>query len=466
MDLEKQIEQWIDQHQEELVRDIGRLVSHRSVSDSSAGDGTPYGQGCKEVLEEMLAMGREYGFDTQNHQDRCGSICMGTGEKTIGMWGHLDVVPEAGGWEYPPYDCTRVGDYLIGRGVQDNKGPSVAALYAMRCIKELGLPFQSRIRQVVGCNEERGMTDVEYYVSHCPVPDFSLVTDCGFPVCYAEKGILDAELLSPSLEGITALDGGTVANIVPDHCSVTLKAPAGTVLSQMPEWISASQKGEELQITARGLSKHAADPYTGLNAIGRLCSCLSGSGLLTGQTAEAMEFMELLCSDCDGKGLGIPFEDQESGRLTCVGSVVHLEQGRARLSFNIRYPVTARAEDLIEKIRRSAEEHGFQLAYANDSKPSYFDPASPLVQALTKVYHQVTGREDQPFVMGGGTYARKIPNAVAFGPGLPMDLSPLGLKPGHGDCHCPDEAQSIPNLLTALKIYVLSLLKLDEILSA
>ncbi|MGI5959420.1 MAG: Sapep family Mn(2+)-dependent dipeptidase [Massiliimalia sp.] len=462
MCMEKQIDQWIADHQQQMIEDIGKLIRHKSISDHHA-VGTPYGQGCKDVLEEMLSLGKSYGFQVKNHEDRCGSICFGCGEKTIGMWGHLDVVPEANGWKYPPYECTQVGDFLIGRGVSDNKGPSVVALYAMRCIKELNLPFHNKIQQVVGCDEEKGMSDVEYYVSHEPVPDFSFVTDCGFPVCYAEKGILEIELLSPVLEGVAALDGGTVSNIVPDFCKISLSS-GNTLPQTLPDGIHMEQKGDQIEVWADGFSKHVADPYTGVNAIGKLAQYLSGTDLLSGSDLEAVRFISTVCGDYNGDGLGIAYEDEESGKLTCVGSVIHLEQGRVKLTFNIRYSVTAKAEELAEKIKNCAQAYGWELVYSNDSKPSYYDPDSEQVKALLEVYAQMTGKQDKAFVMGGGTYARKIPNAVAYGPGLETDLSPLQLAPGHGDAHCPDEAQSVSNLLTALKIYIFALLKLDAVL--
>lgn len=462
MELREQVRAWLDAHEEEMVRDIGRLVRYRSVSRPGTED-APYGPECAAALAEMLDMGREYGFETHNAENRCGSVTWENGGKTIGLWAHLDVVPEAEGWLYPPYSCTRKGDFLIGRGVGDNKGPAVGGLYAMRCIRELGLPFRSSIRQVAGCDEEKGMSDVEYYVSRYPVPDFSLVTDSGFPVCYGEKGILEAELWSPPLEGVREWSGGTASNIVPDAC--TLLLDGGEAPASLPEGISAAAEEGGLRLCARGFARHTAAPEGGVNAIGRLCGFLEKSGLLPEKDRETVSFLKEVCGCFYGETLGIACADEPSGRLTCVGSLLRMEQNRAVLTLNIRYPVTLKGGALLEKLRQTAGAYGFETVLLQDSAPNYFNPDSPLVEALCEVYREATGSDAQAYVMGGGTYARKIPNAVAYGPGMAADFSPLGLPPGHGEGHSPDEALHLPTLKKAVEIYVLALLRLDRLLN-
>ena len=174
--------------------------------------------------------------------------------------------------------------------------------------------------------------------------------------------------------------------------------------------------------------------------------------------------MHDLCASTDGSALGIACEDGESGALTCVCGVLRFSNGRVELELNIRYPVTADASLLrLQLLQRCGQENVLVTSFT-DSAPNYQDKRSVFVRTLNESFNEITGERLEPFVMGGGTYARKLPNAVAFGPGLPTELSPLALPAGHGGCHSPDEAQSIPNLLLALKIYVLSLVRLDEAL--
>ncbi|MDL2233904.1 Sapep family Mn(2+)-dependent dipeptidase [Ruminococcaceae bacterium OttesenSCG-928-L11] len=463
--MQERIRQWITAHEEDILRDLGRLIQYRSVSELDPSQEKRYGEACAAALEEFLAMGKEYGLDGFNREYRCGELIWDNGGKSIGLWGHLDVVPDNGEWVYPPYSLTRKGDFLIGRGVSDNKGPTVLSLYAVRCIRELGLPFHSTVRLFGGCAEETGMDDVEYYVKNYKAPDFNIVGDAGFPVCYAEKGVFDADLASPQLSGdVVELKAGTVTNIVPDLAQLTLKLTDAVTsgLSRLPADLSAEKGDGVVTVTARGLAKHSAMPEGSCNAIGKLLDGVLQAGLLGKSDAKALGFIRDICVVYDGDPVGVRFSDEESGPLTCVGSVVKTVDSKAVLSINIRYPVTTKEGWLEQQITAAATAAGYQVVHLDDNKPNYVDKNSFFVEALMNAYNQVTGENAEPYTMGGGTYARKIPNAVAFGLSLPYDFSELGLPEGHGSYHCPDESYSVSLMLKGLEIYVLSLLELDK----
>ncbi len=184
--LEQRAEKWIADHRESLIADISRLVKIRSVSDPDHGtEDAPFGEGCKRVLEEALAIGREHGFTTELYDNRVGAMWYheGSWEDTIGFWGHMDVVPEGEDWDNKPYEPVYRDGYLIGRGASDNKGPTMAVMYVIQCLKELGVQLRRPLRLFLGCDEEKGMRDLEYYTAHHPCPGLSMVADCGFPVC-------------------------------------------------------------------------------------------------------------------------------------------------------------------------------------------------------------------------------------------------------------------------------------------
>lgn len=463
--LEQQVDRWIAAHEEELLGDIRALVRHRSVSLR----GEPgFGPGCRDALREMLSLGARYGLETEDADGLFGVLTLPGGPRTIGLWGHLDVVPEGDGWVYSPYECTRVGDFLIGRGVQDNKGPCVAALYALRCIRDLELPMRSTLRQLVGCAEETGMEDAVRYAELHPLPDYNIITDCGFPVCYGEKGMLSVRLETEAVLPPFVLDfsGGSVANIVPDSAFLALSPDgfAPSLLEAPCPPLTVERQEDRILLRAAGLAAHAAFPEGSVNAIGVLCGALLQAGLFTGKAQRLLSFVHDLCASTDGSALGIACEDGESGALTCVCGVLRFSGGRVELELNIRYPVTADASLLRSQLLQRCGQENVLVTSFTDSAPNYQDKRSVFVRTLNESFNEITGERLEPFVMGGGTYARKLPNAVAFGPGLPTELSPLALPAGHGGCHSPDEAQSIPNLLLALKIYVLSLVSLDEAL--
>ena len=174
----EKVSQWFDGHREEMTEDIKRLVRIPSISDPEAEQG-PFGQGCRDALDEMLAMGRKYGFHTENREYYVGSIGVENQDwsNTIGLWNHLDVVPLGEGWDYEPFEPVVKDGYLIGRGAQDNKGPAVAMLYVMRCIRELGLPAAYELCLFAGCDEERG--DVGSGVLHVQISASGVVYDRG-----------------------------------------------------------------------------------------------------------------------------------------------------------------------------------------------------------------------------------------------------------------------------------------------
>lgn len=445
-----ELEVWLKEKEDAMVADIASLVEIPSISGEREGS-APYGRACRDVLQKMLEIGRRYGFACRSFQDKCVVIRYGEGRKSIGIWGHLDVVPEGEGWLYPPFACTRKGDILIGRGVQDNKGPAAALLYAMRYLKEKGMVPGVTFLQILGCREEVDMEDVSSYLEENQAPDVSFVTDCAFPVCYGEKGICRVELISEVLDGNMLLLGGNAVNSIPAYaCAKIRLREEGT-----------------MEIQAEGVSGHAAFPQGAKNALGILAERILGrhqeENILSDKEERVLLFLKKACGGGFGRELNIDCEDEISGALTASGTVVRMEEQRVVLEMDIRYPVTLEADSILERLEREAAQYGFSIESCEDNRPSYMDKDSPFVICLSEAYEEVRKDGKKPYVMGGGTYARKIPNAVGFGPGLEFDCKEAGLPRGHGNCHGADEAQSVSSLKTAVRIYVKALQKLNEL---
>ncbi len=464
--------EWMENHKEEMIRDIAKLAAIPSISGEKEGD-APFGKACQEALEAMLEMGRSYGFHTENYENYVGSI--GSRKKdwenTIGFWNHLDVVPVGDGWDYSPFEPARVGKYLIARGVQDNKGPAVGLLYVMRCLRDLKLPMKHELCLFVGCDEEKGMRDMEYYTAHSPTPAMSMIADCGFPVCFGEKGILEGRIRSHKTlsDAVVELSGGNAGNIIPDEAVMVLrreKLEEGA-LRRLPEALQMQEEGGLIRLTAKGLAGHSAFPEGSDNAIRKLCDAVCEAGLLTGGDRELLEGIRTAVAGNYGEESGIAYEDELSGRLTCAGTVLRLEEGHVMLTFNIRYSITADAEGICSTLTKFWDGKGFAWILERDSKPNYFNRKHPAVDKLTEVFNRMTGQQREPYVMGGGTYARKLPNAFGFGIGnMPgEDDSPYRelVARGHGGAHGPDEALDCDRLVEALKIYVMGLLALNDI---
>lgn len=483
-DLYDKVSRWFDEHRDKMTEDIMRLVRIPSISCPQEGEEAPFGKGCRDCLEEMLALGRKHGFCTENYENRVGSI--GSQDKNwdnmIGFWNHLDVVPVGNQWIYAPFEPVLKDYFLIGRGAQDNKGPAVGILYMMKCLRELHIPMKHQLCLFVGCDEERGMEDMEYYTSHYPTPRLSMIADSGFPVCYGEKGILEGSFYSKDTvsEMILELAGGSASNIIPDAAYVVLKAtkeltealqdnlPSSETEKQASPEIQTELQGNTIRISAAGKSRHSAFPEGSVNAIHELMRFLADLTPLPESDRNLFHRLAYLSQEYYGEHAGIAGGDEVSGRTTCAATVLKLENRNISLHFNIRYIITADRKMLSANLTQTAAENNLTWILERDSAPNYFPKEHPAVQLLTDLYNEITGSSSESFVMGGGTYARKLPRAFAYGVGgMKESEEDLQLKkqlfpPGHGGAHEPDEGLNLRLLTEAMKIYTMAVIALNE----
>lgn len=472
-----EIEGWIREHEREMVEDIRRLVRIPSVSRKQEGE-YPYGKDCAEAALCMRRMAEGYGLETEDCGGQCVRIFYGSGEREIEIWNHLDVVPEGDGWIYPPFGCTQVGDYLIGRGVSDNKGPAVAVLYAMRYLKEEGIRLHYRLKQVCGLSEETGMEDAEWYVSRYGSPDFAIVSDCRFPLCYGEMGKCRIVVeTADEMKHIKALNAGVVSNSVAGCAELELWQPDGEVF-----------------LKAEGVAGHAAAPEKCVNPIGLLAVMVERREELLLSEAERafFGFLKLACSEGYGEGIGIGREDRAFGKMTCAGTLLRLNEGKASLEFDLRFPPAVDMEKVIEELGKVALAYGLRVTESGYTGGYEQDLESPYIQTLLEAYRQEYGDLGEPYVMGGNTYGRFFERSAGFGPGRPkaagvsetagetkaagghgngerlVEPEALGepkLPAGHGGGHACDELQSVSSLCRAIKIYVSALLGLEEMVT-
>lgn len=465
--LVQEIDNWIEKNKEAYVKDLARIVSIPSVSEQTEGK-YPFGEKCREVLDEMIFLASNYGFHMDNHEYYCGSILIPgnkKGAKKIGMYAHLDVVPLGEGWYNIPLGCSEKDGFLIGRDVGDNKGPGICALYTLRFLKEHNIQLNNDLLVYYGCSEETGMQDIEYFCRTQKVPDVNLVLDTNFPVCYGEKGLVRAKLTCKTEGNLSALYAGSVVNVIPAKAEAVIK---DTELKDVDELLKsmqgvyAFQDGKDVRIVSEGISKHAAFPEGSLNAIYVLSDALEKSGILEGNVREVIGAVKDMTADSYGVGCGIPFEDKESGKLTCVGSILCIENGTLQFQFDIRYPVTVDGDMVIKEFSKKAESLGFEVEIKEFSKPAYVPPDNPYIYMLNEISDFVQGKHYEPYTMGGGTYARHLPCAVGFGPGVPD--APNLYENGHGQGHQPDECILADLLFKGIKTYIIAILELDKML--
>ncbi|MCH5163419.1 MAG: Sapep family Mn(2+)-dependent dipeptidase [Clostridiales bacterium] len=461
-----------------MLNDLAEIIAIKSEM-GEAQEGAPFGVECRKALDWFLAKAKSYGFATCNMDGYCGYAEYGTGDTCIGVLCHLDVVPAGEGWTTDPYKLVIEDGYLYGRGVVDDKGSVVMCLNALKEIKDSAIKLRRRIRIIVGCNEEHGSECIKYYVQHGEIPAMSFVPDSDFPLINSEKGILHLMYSVPLddffAKNIAYISGGESYNVVPDHAKLSIfkDSPLGKQImnicggkvsdkiftsSQVVGGILASgvrvedykatDEGEVITIETKGVAGHAMAPFSADNAIWKLFKFLACFG-----SSEIVSFMnEYICTPICAEALGIYKCDEVSGDLTMSMGIIKVDDNKLYFSLDMRLPISASHEEIKKQIlsklpgRAKIEEETF--------KPNlYIDKTSTLIQTLLKVYEESTGKEGKCLICGGGTYARELPNAVAFGPTF---------EGTETNIHNIDEHVSIEEFHKAAEIYKKAMIALAK----
>lgn len=461
----------VESRKEEFLEDLKGLLRIPSVRDDSKKTAdAPFGPDVKKALDYVLAIGEKDGFKTKEVGNVAGHVEYGDGEEIVGVLGHVDVVPVGDGWTNGPFDPVIKDGKLYARGVADDKGPTIAGYYALKIIKELGLPISRRIRVIVGSDEESGMSCVERYFETEPQPTVGFVPDAEFPIIHAEKGISELDVAFSSGEQtedadfeLVSFESGARYNMVPDHANAVLTkvkdqeklAKALTVfLADHDVEGTITDKDGAVTIALVGKSAHAMEPDNGINAGLHLVAFL-GQFKLSGAAENFVAFgHDYLFGDSRAVKLGISFEDEESGELTMNVGIIRFNQvDGGKYGLNFRYPVTAIMDDLKNKMETVVLEYSGTYSHYDDSKPLFVPKDHPLIKILQEVYTKHTGEPADLLAIGGGTYARHLETAVAFG----------ALFPGREDTmHQKDEFSYVDDLLKATAIYAEALYKLAK----
>lgn len=408
----------------QLIDDLQRLI--RINSEMTTFDpnrrGAPFGEGTKEALDLMLSIGERDGFETVNLEGYAGHIEYGKQKEWVGMIGHLDVVPAGNDWTYPPYGAEIHDNKMYGRGTEDDKGPTIAAYYALKILKELNVPLSKRIKLILGNDEETAWRCVRHYFSVYPeTPVSGFIPDADFPLIYAEKGI-SRIFVEGELEATDVLEihGGFRDNMVPDYATALLKngkkyRPLFEAFAKKKGYDGQAQvSGDTVMVKVVGKSAHGSTPQYGENAIDRLFEFLIEAGIKSNLVSLVQD---KLLFDFLGKKLGVAYKDAEMGDLTNNFGVIVAEKGKYQIHLNLRYPNGVHFDAVVRTLEHAFKPYGATVKVDKHQLLLYKDPNSDLVKKLMGVYIKHTGdKEAKPINIGGGTFARAMPNCVAFGP--------------------------------------------------
>ncbi len=437
----------LEAHRSAVVNDTLSLVAVPSSADIPGGPG--------RALDAYLALAERLDLKTVALDDRVGYVEYGSGEEYIAVLGHVDTVPPADGWTRSPSGEV-VDGRLYGRGVLDDKGPMVAALHALAALRDASIPLKRKVRIIAGNDEETGNTAIPYYRSQEPDPVAGFSPDGDFPVVYAEKGLLWTDW-SRTVEAtahplrLHSLVAGTAPNVVPDLARAVLEAadPESVAEDLREAGCEVGVSGRSLQVNATGTAGHGSAPELGVNALVRLAAALDRVDLAGDEREIVHSLNATFNRSPDGGIVGL------AGPGVSVNlGVCRVEDRTAHLTLDIRYPARLSGDEVWTAVNRTAIEEGWTATPVDRLAPLEVDPHGPLVQSLLEVYREETrDRSTSPLSVGYTTYAKSLPNTVAFGP----------LMPGMPDpSHEPDEMIGVEDLEVLTRCYARAIHALAE----
>ncbi|MDD5016848.1 MAG: dipeptidase PepV [Eubacteriales bacterium] len=452
-------------YKQEMIEALKNFIKIESVKSASKPN-MPYGKGLFDALMYVQSTSERMDLECVNLFGYMAYVDYGYGDEMLGILAHIDVVPEGDGWTMPAFEGIEKDGKIYGRGAIDNKGPAIAALYAMRALSDNCVLLDKKVRLIFGTDEESGWGDMEFYKQHEPLPDIAFSPDGEYPVINAEKGLLHIELTlnysQADGNGVTikSLSAGTRANVVPNKAECVIHAPLQTIQKSLGTYncpVGATFECEAaadgyVHISAHGKSAHGSKPDTGINAAACLLQYLGTLPLSQGPLERAVYVLAAkIGTYTHGEGVELDVSDEISGRLTLNLGTLFAKNGILKTSIDIRYPISYMRKMVEEKLKKHFTD--FNINYTHALDPHYVPEDSELIVKLKEAYSEVTGEEAYCFAIGGATYARAFKNAVTFGP----------LFPGKPSVeHGPDEYIEIDTLMKNAEIIANAIIKLCE----
>lgn len=422
------------EYENQMIDDLKGLLSIESVRDhSKASKDAPVGPGPRQALDYMYELAKRDGFSTHDVDHIAGRIEAGQGEDVLGILCHVDVVPAGDGWDSDPFDPVVTDDAIIARGTLDDKGPTIAAYYAVKILNDMNVDWKKRIHMIIGTDEESDWKCTDRYFQTEEMPTLGFAPDAEFPAIHGEKGITTFDLIQDQINEdvdepdyeLLNFESGQRYNMVPDHAEarVLVKENMTDVIQNFEYFVEQNElQGEStvdsgiLILTVEGKAVHGMDPSLGVNAGLYLLKFLSSLNL----DKSAKDFVEFnnryLFDSHFGEKMGMKFHTDVMGDVTTnIGIIKYDNKEAGRYGVNLRYPQGFEFEEAVERFTNEIKDIGFSLELGKVQKPHYVDKDDPFVEKLVKAYRNQTGDMTEPYTIGGGTYARNLDKGVAFG---------------------------------------------------
>lgn len=455
----EQLDQYLEDHRQEMLDDICTICRINSEKMPYE-EGMPFGEGPFLALTEALKIAEGHGFSIRNYDNFVGTVDLNDKESQLDILAHLDVVPAGEGWEVTePFEPVVKDGKLYGRGTADDKGPAFAALYAMKAVKDLGIPLKKNVRLILGTDEECGSSDIEHYYKVEQEAPMTFSPDAEFPVTNTEKGRLPGHFTgkfddSQALPKIVSIQAGTKINVVPGKAAAviegleleSLEAAAKQVTGETKVEFLFAPEGSRIGITAVGAGAHAAHPTDGNNALTGLLVLLTSLPMAEcGQVAVLRQLLALMPhGDTSGASMGVSMGDELSGDLTLAFSMLSVDESTLDGYFDSRCPICANEENVLNVVKEKMAAIGLTLHNDSMTLPHHVDGDSHFVKTLLKVYEEYTGLKGECQATGGGTYVHNLKNGVAFGAAMPGTDNHM---------HGADEFAVVEELMISARIF-------------
>lgn len=427
---------------DETYNAVKGLINIDSVQGDAEPD-APFGKGPKKALEYSLALAEKMGFRVKNIENTVGWAEIGEGE-LFGILAHVDTVPLLDGWKADPLSADIVDGEIIGRGIVDDKGPFILSLYAVKSLLDEGKIPTKRIRFIIGTNEESGWACMDRYLLTEEIPALAISPDGDFPVINCEKGVAHLEMSVPCPESIIELVSGDRVNMVPDKAYCKLSCISDVAITYaLHHGVKLKKDGDYWIAEAEGRSAHGSTPWLGDNALLKILNTIASLD-------ETLNALACGFAKDDGSKCNIGLKDDVSGKLSMNVGYAKKQDDKLLIGLDIRFPISFTHQQIVDKLKEHFDFATFTMEGAHPAL--YFDENDPFVQTLLNAYKEVTGRNDaRPLTIGGATYARALPRALAFGPCFPDE---------ENMCHQVNERMSVKDFKDTFKIYRIALEKL------
>lgn len=432
--MENLIVQYIDKYKDEIIQNVVDFVKIPSISTKD-GSGFPYGIQTAKAIDFCLSLCSGKGLQTHNYEYYCAEAKLPDNNcgKRILIASHADVVNEDPRCIYEPFGGEIVDNYIIGRGVIDDKAPLIATIYALNFFYEHNIRLNNEFVLLFGANEESGMDDIDYYLKNQPQPDLAIAVDDDFPVVNGENSQIVFSVSGKKSKDIINIQSKkNLQRSIPYECNAKL----------------SDDRNVEFKFIEDGQ-----------NTIIDLVNYFYEQNINILDSREQSEALKSIIFNENGNKLGLEY-DENGLKMSIKPVLICTDEDKVTVNFDIRHSFSINSEEVINKLEEFVNNSDLIFKTIKVNKGYYVDENNSIVQLLTDVYNTNTHTNCKPYIMSGCTYSRKFNNALGFGAGNPFEVKPF--KKGYGASHGPDEAHNIDVLMHAIKIYILGFKALDD----